>query len=181
MLIIEIVCPIILMSILGRMSGGGIVSLPRSLSRLPELLFAGGISVGVYALHASLPLALLALVWSFFWMETGHGTAYSMGRKPALALSLRKQFLSRIVDPICLRLRAPLGGSFYCWLFMGLKGFLIGLPAFPFGLLLAVAWPAGYELGWRLKGKTRLIPTEIGEYATAAAAGVVVSLCLIFS
>lgn len=180
---LEILLPILSMSVLARMSGGGILPLPRALQRLPEVLFAGGISGGVYALHASLPLSLLALVWSYWWMETGHGTAFTMGRHPETAQSDRKQFLSPVIDPICRAVGAPLGGSFYCWLFMGLKGLLIGLPCFPFGLLLAWLWPLGYEIGWTTRDHfpeitKKVAPTEIGEYLTGYFAGIVVLLCL---
>lgn len=114
-------------------------------------------------------------------METGHGTAYTMGRLPATAQSGRKQTLSWVVDPLCKAVGAPLGGSFYCWLFMGLKGLLIGLPLFPLGLVLAVLWPLAYEIGWfatERSGKIRskMGATEIGEWITGGFTGLIIAI-----
>lgn len=178
----QIIIPTILMSVLARASGGGIVPLPAVLSRLPELLFAGGISVGVYALHHSLLLSLLALLWSYIWMETGHGTAFHMARNPTSAQGDRKQTLSRVIDPLCRAVGAPLGGVFYCWTFMGLKGLLIGLPLFPFGLPLVVLWPLAYELGIRLEEAN--VTSErgmAGEWWAGAFTGLLLGLSLILS
>ena len=182
MLLLEIIAAtlmILLMAVLARMAGGGkIIPMPKVCDRLPEFLFACSFGATAYCGIQCLVLAAAALAWSYCWMETGHGTAFHMGRRPDIAQSGRKQFLSLPIDALCKALKKPLGGRFYCWAFMGLKGLLIGLPAAPFGLLLAFLWPMGYEVGRRLQdtGKTG---SQWCEYLSGGAAGLVVSLAIL--
>lgn len=127
-------------AILARIAGAG--AWPRHTA---ELLF--GIAI-TYPLHAyGIWAWVFAALWSFAWMETGHGTAFHMGQRPDIAIKGRKQFLSPVVDRICSLMNKPLGGSFYCWLFMGLKGLLIGLPLGLAGCALTVLWPLSYWIG----------------------------------
>lgn len=164
---------------------GGIM--PVDLSRLPEVLFGAGFGATILLISTNWYVAAAATVWAFAWMETGHGTAYTMGRNPALATRIdqktgkpRKQTLSIVIDLLCDIFRQPLGGAFYSWTFMGLKGLLIGLAAFPFGIGLAILWPLAYEIGWRssenFRRKTNLCETEIGEYISGFFAGLVLFL-----
>lgn len=182
--------------------------MPKPLGRLPELLFAGAIGVATHAsdhaeriallvcdrlpqldpAHALIGVAVAAFGWAYAWMETGHGTAYTMARVPEIANTIdpktgkpRKQTLSWVVDPLCKAIGAPLGGVFYSWVFMGLKGLLIGLPLFPLGLALAILWPLAYEIGWQAtersaKIRDKMAPTEIGEYVTGAFTGLIIGL-----
>jgi len=137
---------IILMAVLFRMCGGGLLADRFKVKFLPELAFSSVVAFHVWPEHGS---ALAALAWAvtFLAVEAGHGTAMFMGKKPETALSGRKQTLSLVIDPISRAFSAPLGGVFYCWAFMGLKGALIGLSVAPAGLLLAVLWPASYWVG----------------------------------
>lgn len=172
-----------LYAILGRMAGGGIVALPKLLDRLPEVLIAAGTTLAGYMLHLNPALALAQFFTSYFGIETGHGTAYSMGRNPGIAQSGRKQFLSKLVDPVCKALNKPLGGTFYSWLFMGLKGLLIGLSAFPCGIALAVLWPLAYEIGWQCRERQilkQMRPTEIGEYVSVFFYGLCLSGSILY-
>lgn len=179
----EIILLVPLMAVLARAAGGGLFA-TRLPSFLPEVLFGLFFGVVFHMLHGGGTLAfLVAAAWSYGWMETGHGTAYTMGRQPATAQSGRKQTLSRVIDPLCAAVGAPLGGRFYCWAFMGLKGALIGLPVAPAGLLLAFLWPAAYEAGWALTERfpalrARFAATELGEWLTGASAGLILALAL---
>lgn len=169
---------------LGRDKGG---IMPFSLSMLPEILFGAVLAVPV-AFAWGFWAWLAAAAWCYLWMETGHGTAYTMGRNPNIATKIdpktgkvRKQRLSYVVDPICRLLGKPLGGTFYSWLFMGLKGFLIGLPFFPFGLTLAFLWPASYEYGMRLREKRWVKEHNVpAEFLSCAFAGLCSGLALTF-
>lgn len=171
-----------LMAVLARASGGGLfaTSLPDKLGFLPELAFGAVFGLVFHMEHGGLLLPLLAAVWSFLWMETGHGTAFHMGRRPSEALSGRKQTLSVVIDPLCRAVGAPLGGKFYGWAFMGLKGALIGLPVAPAGLLLAVLWPLAYFVGMYLLWE----PEEdngrgdVAELLSGAFAGLILGLAL---
>lgn len=172
-----------LYSILSRMAGGGVISLPKLLGRLPEGLISAGTTLAGYLLHTNPALALAQFLTSYFGIETGHGTAYTMGRNPGIAQSGRKQFLSKLVDPICKAFKKPLGGTFYSWLFMGLKGLWIGLAAFPCGIALAVLWPLAYEIGWQCRERkllNRYGPTEIGEYVSGFFYGLCVSGSILY-
>lgn len=171
------------MTATSRLSGGGLGAdrLPKHLSRLPEILFGAGFGTTIFVTSGNWFPAALAAFWAFAWMETGHGTAYTMGRNPALATRIdqktgkpRKQTLSIVIDLLCDIFRQPLGGAFYCWTFMGLKGLLIGLAAFPFGIGLAILWPLAYEIGWRIKRGGAA--TTIGEYISGFFAGLVLFL-----
>lgn len=205
---LTIFCIILGMGVLARMAGGGIGA--RHLDKvkltwLPELLFAAPFGYCAYLTALDMIpnsagafwVGIMGAAWSYLWMQTGHGTAFHMGRRPHIAQGARKQTLSAIVDPICegfykriyykkmtwtndgkwitLRWKGmgwKLGEWQYCWLFMGLKGVLIGLPAFPFGLILGVLWPAAYAYGHQKR-----IGTD--EFLTGVYAGLVVVLVLV--
>lgn len=135
-----------IMAVLSRLSGGGLFA-SKLPARLPEILFSLPFGYVLVMHTGNMYWGLAAWLWSYIWMETGHGTAFHMGLKPEVAQSGRKQALSAVIDPVCSVLGYPLGGKLYCWLFMGLKGMLIGLPVAPFGFTLAFLWPFGYWLG----------------------------------
>lgn len=111
-----------------------------------------GLIVGFH--HSSILWGITASFWVYGWFQTGHGTAYDMGSNPSVALSGRKAPLSYVIDPLCKALGKPLGGVFYCWVFMGLKGFLMHLPLGPWAILMAIQWPAAYWVGNCLVPKT---------------------------
>lgn len=60
----------------------------------------------------------------------------------------------------------------YSWICMVMKGLLIGLPIFPFGLILVPLWPASYVVSFRYFNTS-----AIAEYLTGYYAGV--ALCLL--
>lgn len=161
---------IAIMATLARLAGGGLFA-SKLPAKLPEILFALPFGYVMVMHTANMYWGLATWLWSYIWMETGHGTAFHMGFKPEIAQGGRKQALSRFIDPVCNALGYPLGGKLYCWLFMGLKGLLIGLPVAPWGLALSFLWPLGYWLG-------RMIGNRHGaiEWISGAFAGLVIYL-----
>lgn len=134
-----------------RQVGGGPLGVklqPKGLAPLLNGVIVLPIVISVLV-HFGILYAIAALFWSALWLNTGHATAYDMGRDPSIAQSGRKEFLSHVVDPICNLLGWPLGGTKYCWLFMGLKGLLVGLPTLIVAPLFVVLYPLGYDLGYR--------------------------------
>jgi hypothetical protein len=187
---------IIIMAALARASGGGLGAhllnkkgavdeqgrdkggiMPVNLTMLPEMIFGVFMAVPA-ALEFGLFGWLAGAAWVYGWMETGHGTAMHMGKMPKEAQSGRKQTLSVIIDPLCKAAGSPLGGVFYCWAFMGLKGALIGLTAPFWGFLLAVLWPVSYFVGNYLwfDEKTGYGRGEIAEFLSGGFAGLVLFL-----
>lgn len=168
---IALVVLILWQAIAARAAGGGIF---KNLWRVPEILFALPFGLAAFALSGEWWLGLLGAVWSFLWMETGHGTAFWMGYQPKDAQSGRKQFLSPVVDAVTRAAGRPLGGVFYCWVFMGLKGFLIALPCGWWAFLLAFLWPAYYQIGRELQVKGWVKDGAVCEWLSGGAAGLVV-------
>lgn len=168
---------IIYMAITSRMAGGGVC--PQRPAQLSEILFALPVGIAAGMAHG-LWCGLACWVWSYAWMQTGHGTAFHMSTGENEAAAGRKEFLSPVIDPLCRVLGQPLGGSFYCWAFMGLKGLLIHLPLGLLALPGAVLWPACYFIGNRVLPK--LLPSvdgaEVAEYLSGASAGFLVGVAL---
>jgi hypothetical protein len=163
-----------LMAILARASGGGMGAqhLHSKLTWLPEALFALVIGIVAYKIHGPV-WGCIGAITSYIFMQTGHGIAYHMGRNPKSAQGTRKQTLSIIVDPICRKLGWTLGERPYCYLFMGIKGALIGLAVAPWGLLMALLWPLAYDIG-------RIRNNECAEVLSGAAMGAVLCLALLY-
>jgi hypothetical protein len=162
---------IFVMAFLARLAGGGfgMAKTAGKFHMLPECLF--GLVFGLAACwNWGMYAAVIATIWAAAWMQTGHGTALHMGYMPRTAFAGRKQTLSRVVDPICKRMGWALGSAEYCWLFMGLKGLLIGLAAFPCGLWLALLWPLSYWIGQVTK------KAALKEILSGACAGLVIWL-----
>lgn len=158
------------MAFLARASGGLIKLDQYNLTWLPELIFAAVIGFACayeYAWWIFIPATGI----SYISMQSGHATAYHMGRRPEAAQGSRKQTLSYIIDPICKFFGLRLGEGPYCYLFMGLKGFLIGIPLGPYAFLLAALWPISYDLG-ETKGY------NLAEWISGASAGLCVAIFL---
>lgn len=155
------------MSFVARMHGSAWCNIPAFM-----VAFLFTIPVGLLA-YPNYIVVLMIWIWSSAWFQTGHGTALAMGRQPSVAQSGRKQFLSPVIDRLCELFNQPLGGKFYCWMFMGLKGFLIMPP-------LALLWPIAYEFGWQYNERVnnKIDPTAMGELISGAFAGIVVFLLI---
>lgn len=158
------------MAFLARCSGK---DLPSWAKRIPEAIFA--IPFG-YALCLSTGiwyLGILGWLWTYFAMELGHGNAYHMG-KLETQFPDRHQTLDYLVRPITNRLGFLPRSESYCWVFMGIKGLLIGLPAAPAGILLAFFWPFAYWIAfWLLKRDS-----APAEWISGAFAGILVAWSL---
>lgn len=178
---------ILLQAVLSRMSGGGFGAekLHRRLKMLPEILFALVFAATILSVSTNWFLAVFVFVWCFLWMETGHGVVLPWGEpipdgsfKDEM-LNGRKQTLTPVVDFLARRLgistERPDGvySVNYCRLFMAVKGFLIGLPVG--GVVLAVLWPLGYEIGKRLKN------AELCEILSGAGAGIAIVTFIILT
>lgn len=172
---IAIALLVVYQAIAARAAGGGIF---KNIGRIPEILFALPFGLAAYAWSGEPMVAGLGAVWSFLWMETGHGTAFWMGYCPSDARGERKQFLSPVVDAVTRAAGRDLGGVFYCWVFMGLKGLLISLPCGPWAILLAFLWPAAYQVGRYLQYNDKVEGGALCEWLAGGAAGLVVGLSL---
>jgi hypothetical protein len=158
-----------LLSFLARAAGGGwpMNKLPSWAGRFPEIIIA--LIVAYMAAGVSWWI-LPVLVWVYFAFETGHGNAYHMGFHKD-DFPGRWQTLDYIVRPVAEKLGFENRSAGYCWLFMGLKGLLIGLPLAPYGLALAVLWPLSYYLSFRF---TR--DSVVAEYLSGACLGLILWL-----
>ena len=157
-----------------RAAGGNALSawlnnLPVDISWLCEVLVVLPIAYASFLMFGGGWMFSLAAIWSYFAWQTGHAVAMNMGRLPETAQSGRKAKLSFIVDPICKAFGWGLGEAKYCWLFMGLKGLFIGLPLGVWALLLAILFPAAYEIGHRMPNAR--FKTFFPETMSGAAAG----------
>lgn len=140
------------MAVLSAWSGGSLWPsqyLPKKVTWLPEAFFALGF---VYALWPLIGwYALIAFPISYAGMQaaTAPGLHWGKGGYNPNRTSTIKPIVDWInkhtfkLDPSTRE---------YCWLYMGFKGFLIGLPVG--GIPTAILWPLGYEIGERLGSNT---------------------------
>lgn len=150
---------ILMMAALARAAGGGLGCdkplQPTWFSTVPEVLFALPFGLMAYT-TAHLPwewanyaIGVVGWAWSWMWMESGHSSGFQMGKNITTVLSKPSLIGKYVALPICRLFGWTPGELPYCFIFMGTKGLLIGLPAYPFGLLLVVLWPMAYWLGMR--------------------------------
>lgn len=158
-------------SFMARASGGGLFA-NKVWSRLPEIIFA--VPFGYCAYHTSglWYVGLIGFITSYFAMEMGHGTIYGMTGWRSDDPD-RIQTIEKIVRPIYIKLGGNIYNPLYSWVCMGLKGLLIGLAAFPFGLLLAALWPFSYWIGHRVEKNP-----AVAEWVSGMMAGLVIYLTL---
>lgn len=137
---------ILLMAFLARASGGGWpapwLSEKIKWDGLPELLFGLAFGIALYIVSGSVWCGLAVWIWSYAWMETGHGDVLQWGRYRNATRETHT--LSPLVEFITDRLGFQCADKNYCRVYMAVKGFLIGLPVG--GILLAVLWPLAYEI-----------------------------------
>lgn len=187
--IILAVLAIPLMAYLARSAGGG--QFGRSVwSPLPEMLFGLVIGAAVWLNAGHWYCGAAAALWSYFNMEAGHGNFYAM--KGSQGTRIQKLELFKFPQwtrgqfvwvqstrwgfrPLYEKLFGDITHPGYSWFMMGVKGTLIGLPLFPFGLLLAVLWPASYYLGFRIIKRD-----PAPEWYSGGSAGLCVALYLAF-
>lgn len=133
-------------------SGGqlGVAKMPKWFNRVPELLFAMYFGYAAFLRTGQWQDFLIGTLITFVAMEMGHGNFYHDGmletQYPDRPSSLETYTGLHWLLP---KLGYPVRSKWYCRILMALKGFLIGLPAFPFGLTLIVLWPNAYRIGFR--------------------------------
>lgn len=172
--------------IMGGLARGAGSELPKPFGGVPEILFGLCFGIGSYALHGSIWWAIAGAAGSWSSMELAHANAMQMGTKPTDTGRFHQ--LDYVVRPLC-RALMWIGARFgrkwnlepltvgYCWLFLGLKGTLIGLSIFPFGLPLAVLWPLAYWLAyWRIKRGS-----APAEWLTGYFSGPLVALAMLYA
>lgn len=164
---------LILMPVLSRASGGGIWTyklnkkgavgddgadlggiMPFNLTWLPEVLFSlpFGLAPGLAAHDVF--VGVLAFAWSFIWMQSGNGNALHWGE--GVYNPDRDTSFSPVVNAIADKFKIDRSSRNYCRIHMAVKGFLIGAPLFLIGgVILAVLWPLGYEIGHRFKDSVK--------------------------
>lgn len=162
---------VILMGTLGRMSGTGFGQ-KWGIAWLPEALFAipFGVAFGwaVGNPFLSIPAAFVSYLgmqsatWYFLRWESHDDPNTKRGGT-----------LKPIVDWLAARCGWKLGDEGYAWVGAAVKGFIIGLPVG--GVLTAILWPLGYEIGSHMKGHTErfgIEPQAVSEFLSAAFSGV---------
>lgn len=151
--------------------------LPSWLNWLPEVLFSLPYGLAVMYVTDIWYLGAAALIWSYLWMQSATAPALHWGNggyNPD-----RESLLKPFVDWLNSKtLHADPSTEAYCWLYMGVKGFLIGLPTG--GLVQAILWPSGYEIGDRLHdaGIVTPDPDAFREFMAGVGAGVQVLVFL---
>lgn len=163
-----------LMACLSRLCGWGKV--PKEIGGLPELLFGLVFGAASFYVTGDMAIAFLAWVWCWVWVNVGHGNAYHDGTEKDIFPDRFQAPLDYVVRPVCKLLKWEVRGTAYCRLFMATKGLMIGLPMFPYGLLLAPAWAASYWISFRVL-KRGSMPAE---WISGAAAGLAISVGVYF-
>lgn len=152
-----------------------------NLTWVPELIFAVVIGAAVEYVTGSFILFVVATSVSYISMQTGHWTVLGWDQfhkdefttrtrptiEPVVDLIQDKMNMDRYTDSDGLNPE-------YSRLFMGVKGFLIGLPVG--GIITAVTWPLAYEIGNRLKRYVNFDTHIITELLAGAGVGFAVAL-----
>jgi hypothetical protein len=168
------------MGVLGRLSGNGFGS-KWGLSLLPELIhsipygIAGACVAGsTFDLNMwwQALIALSGVLISYGGMQSG--TWYFLRwESHSNPNKKRKGTIKPLIDFIAKIFGYKIGDEGYAWIAAGVKGFIIGLPVG--GVLTAIFWPLGYEIGSHAKGRVSFDPHAVGEFAAGFFGGV--SIC----
>lgn len=134
-----------------------------------EWVFALPFAVVTYVLTGNPLLTIVGYFVTYLGVQFGHGNFYEMKGLRARG-NLEK--IEKVVLPIYEKFADP-RAPFYSWVCMGVKGLIIGLAVFPFGLALAFLWPLAYWLGWRFWNGT-----VMGEWLSGAFAGLILWVSL---
>lgn len=141
-----------LMSLLARLHGAS-----WKPKRFPAgWAFAIPFGVAAYISTGSVLFGIVGVVISYLGIQLGHGNFYAMQGSEIID---QPESIEKIIRPVCRFLRIDHTKPIYSWLCMGVKGLIIGLPAFPNGLILSLAWPFSYWLSFRVL-KRESMPAE---------------------
>lgn len=174
------------MAVMSRLSGSGFGA-KWGVSWAPEVAFSlpFGIAFG-WTLNAfgvgfawSVLGMLLGSAWSYIFMQSATWPALRWEYDPNPNVT-RTATLKPAADWIASKFGKQLGDEAYSWIYMGLKGFLIGLPVG--GIPLAILWPLGYEIGSHARGRTEdwIDPHTVSELSAGAFAGVAIIVFIEF-
>lgn len=161
---------ITIMGILGRLSGNGFGQ-KWGVSWLPELVMCipYGAALG-YVLWSVNPYmgaicGLLGVAVSYAGMQsaTWHFLRWESHDNPN---TTRKASIKPVVDFVAGKLGYKLGDEGYAWIGAAVKGFIIGLPVG--GVITAIGWMMGYEIGSHAKGRVSFDPHAVSEIMSAA-------------
>ena len=171
------------MAVTSRMAGGGFGAhkLPKQVTWLPEVLFSMPFgAIWFYILGPTLVGAgafVIATAVSYIFMQSATWPALRWeSHEPNLN---RTATLLPISDWIADKFDVELGDEAYSWIYMGVKGFLITLPVG--GVVGAILWPLGYELGSHAKGRVEkygLDPHAFSELFAGAGAAISILILL---
>jgi hypothetical protein len=147
---------------------------PKWAGGVPEMLFGAAFGYAAYLATGLWWLGMAGAIWSWLWMETGHGNIYRMtgidGKFPDAPERIERWGGRWLFERLGGRITTPA----YSWWCMGIKGLMIGLPAAPAGLLLAILWPASYWIGHRVERQP-----EVAEWLSGLMAGAVIALSVL--
>jgi hypothetical protein len=115
-------------------------------------------------------LAMAGAVITVSFLGLGHGRVYAM--KGANLSDPKPEKLERWFGWLY---RGDITKPGYSWYIMGLKGFFVGLPIFPFNLPLAALWPAVYA--WAFQHYKDSAPAE---WLSCGFAGLLASVVVVF-
>lgn len=164
------------MALMSRLSGNGFGK-KWSVSWLPELLFSipFGIALGWALLQfghsycISGIASILGTATSYAGMQSGTWLFLQWDEYDGGGVG-RKSTIKPVVDKIALWFGFKFGSEGYSWVAASVKGFIIGLPVG--GLINAILWPLGYEIGSHAKGRVKIDPHAVSEAVAGIGAGI---------
>lgn len=170
------------MGILGRMSGNGFGE-KWGIAWLPEWLYALPFGLAAAFSYVHFNPDDFKIVIAF--LITVLGTLISLGGMQSSTWYFlrwethsdpnteRGGTVKPIVDWIADRMGYKIGQEGYAWIGAAVKGFITGLPVG--GVLTAVLWPLGYEIGSHAKGRVERFGIKdshaVSEFMSAAGGG----------
>lgn len=161
---------LIVMSFITRGIGKGALPSPYG-----EQLF--GVPFGVAAAtYWVCPWLGVLSVLSGAGIQLGHSNIYHMGTEE-FTYPYEPDLIDKVIKPFTDLCGFAPRSVAYCWVGMALKGFVIGVAAFPFGLLIVPLWPICYWLSFVVLKKKNVF----AEWATGPVCGCVLILSLILS
>lgn len=163
---------VVMMGVLGRMSGNGFGQ-KWNVAWLPEFLYALPFGIAVFFASGSFLLSLLSVAISYAGMQsaTWYFLRWQTHDDPN---TTRGGTLKPVVDFIAGQFGYHLGSEGYAWVGAAVKGFIIGLPVG--GVLTALLWATSYEIGSHTQGKN-----AVSEFLSAAGGGISIIFFLVIT
>jgi hypothetical protein len=177
---------VVVMGVLGRMSGNGFGA-SFGMKFLPEWLYA--IPFGLAAAYAvngfdyygwSILVFIISTLISVAGMEsaTWYFLRWEKHQDPN---TTRGGTVKPVVDFFAKLCGYKIGDEGYAWIGAAVKGFIIGLPVG--GVITAILWPIGYEIGSHAKGRVEKYGIKdshaVSEFMSAAGGGLSIIIFLL--